>query len=101
MMDINIIEHVTDSDSSDSDNIIGLTVDSVEVSYCIFTYIYTFILVKTSNGLLLVNKLSDDLTKYQISDDLKREEERLERLDEEFHVGINWEERKHGFDFKN
>ena len=75
MMDINIIEHVTDSDSSDSDDIIGLTVDSVEVSYCIFTYTYTFILVKTSNGLLLVNKLSDDLTKYQISDDLKREED--------------------------
>ena len=100
-MDINIIKHVTESDSSDSNDIIGLTVNSVEVNYCIFTYTYTFILVKTSNGLLLVNKLSDDLTKYQISDDLKREEERLERLDEEFHVGINWEERKHGFDFKN
>ena len=68
MMDINIIEHVTDSDSSDSDDIIGLTVDSIEVSYCISTYTYTFTLVKTSNGLLFVNKLSDDL---------KREEERL------------------------
>jgi len=30
--------------------------------------------VKTLNGLLLVNKLNDYLTKYQISDDLKREE---------------------------
>ena len=47
--------------------------------------------VKTLNGLLLVNKLNDDLTKYQISDDLKREEERLDDLDEEFHIDINWE----------
>ena len=37
--------------------------------------------VKTLNGLLLVNKLNDDLTKYQISDDLKREEEMLDDLD--------------------
>ena len=47
--------------------------------------------VKTLNRLLLVNKLNDDLTKYQISDDLKRDEERLDDLDEEFHIDINWE----------
>ena len=47
MMDINIIEHVTDSGSSDSDDIIGLTIDSVEVIYYyIFTYTYTFTLAR-------------------------------------------------------
>ena len=44
----------------------------------------------------MVDKLTYDLTKYEISDDLKREEERLEHLDEEFWAGINWEERKIG-----
>ena len=36
------------------------------------------------NGLLLVNKLDDDLEKYQINDILKREEERLSNLDDFF-----------------
>ena len=52
--------------------------------------------MKTSNGLLLVNKLNDDITKYQICDDLKREEERMDGLDEEFHIDINWEQKKVG-----
>ena len=50
--------------------------------------------VKTLKGLLLVNKLNDDLTKYQISDELKREEERLDELDKGFRIDINWEQQK-------
>ena len=46
-----------------------------------------------------MNKLNDDLTKYQISDDLKREDERLDDLDEQFRVDINWEQKKKWFDF--
>ena len=57
--------------------------------------------VKTLRGLFLVNKLNDDLTKYQISDDLKREDERLDDLDEQFRVDINWEQKKKWFDFIN
>ena len=49
--------------------------------------------VRTLDGLLLVNKLDDDLTKYRISDILKREEERLSNLDEEFRIDINWEQK--------
>ena len=45
-------------------------------------------------GLGLVKELNDDLTKYQISDDLKREDERLDDLDEQFRVDINWEQKK-------
>ena len=37
--------------------------------------------VKTLCGLGLVKELNDDLTKYQISDDLIREDERLDNLD--------------------
>ena len=39
--------------------------------------------------LLLVNKLDDDLIKNQISDVLKRKEERLSNLDEDFRIYIN------------
>ena len=38
--------------------------------------------------MLLVNKLDDDLKKYQISDVLKVEEERLSNLDKEFRIDI-------------
>ena len=41
------------------------------------------------------------LTKYQISDDLKKEDERLDDLDEQFRVDINWEQKKIWFDFIN
>ena len=46
------------------------------------------------DGLSLVNKLDDDLKKYQVSDVLKVEEERLSNLDEEFRIDINWEQKK-------
>ena len=52
--------------------------------------------VRTLDGLLLVNTLDDDLKKYQINDILKREEERLSNLDEEFCIDINWEQKKIG-----
>ena len=45
-------------------------------------------------GLFLVNILNDDFTKYQISDDLKREDERFDDLDEQFRIDINWEQKK-------
>ena len=57
--------------------------------------------VKTLNGLLLVNKLNDDLTKYRISDGLKREDERIDDLDEQLRVNINWEQKKKWFGFIN
>ena len=50
--------------------------------------------------LSLVNKLDDDLTKYQISDVLEKEEERLSNLYEEFCIDINWEQ-KNWFGFIN
>ena len=37
----------------------------------------------------MVKKLDDDLKKYQISDVLKVEEERLSSLDKEFRIDIN------------
>ena len=43
----------------------------------------------TLDVLLLVNKLDDDLIKNQISDVLKRKEERLSNLDEDFRIYIN------------
>ena len=43
--------------------------------------------------MLLVKKLDDDLTKYQISDVLKKEEEILSSLYEEFCIDINWGEK--------
>ena len=55
--------------------------------------------VRTLDGLLLVNKLDDDLKKYQISDVLKVEEERLSNLDKEFCIDINWEQKKSWFVF--
>ena len=57
--------------------------------------------VRTLDGLLLVNKLDDDLKKYQISDVLKVEEERLSNLDKEFRIDINWEQKKSWFGFIN
>ena len=51
--------------------------------------------------MLLVNKLDDDLEKYQINDILKREEERLSNLDEIFCIDINWEKKKSRFVFIN
>jgi len=45
--------------------------------------------VKTLCELGLVKELNDDLTKYQISDDLIRENERLDDLDEQFRIDIN------------
>ena len=51
--------------------------------------------VRILDGLLLVNKLDDDLTKYQISDSLQKEE-KLSNLDEEFCIDINWEQNKVG-----
>ena len=53
------------------------------------------------NGLLLVNKLDDDLEKYQINDILKREEERLSNLDDFLCIDINWEKKKSWFVFIN
>lgn len=50
--------------------------------------------------LLLVGKLDDDLTIYKISDDLKKEEERLSNLYKEFCIDINWEQ-KSRFGFIN
>ena len=50
--------------------------------------------VNTLCGLGLVKELNDDLTKYQISDDLIREDERLDDLDEQFRIDINWEQKK-------
>ena len=52
--------------------------------------------VKTLRGLGLVTKLNDDLTKYQINDDLKREGERIDDLDEQFRIDINWVQKKNG-----
>ena len=57
--------------------------------------------VKTLYGLGLVKELNDDLTKYQISDDLIREDERLDDLDEQFRIDINWEQKKKWFGFIN
>ena len=57
--------------------------------------------VKTLCGLRLVKELNDDLTKYQISDDLIREDERLDDLDEQFRIDINWEQKKKWFGFIN
>ena len=57
--------------------------------------------VKTLCGLGLVKELNDDLTKYQISDDLIREDEKLDDLDEQFHIDINWEQKKKWFGFIN
>ena len=57
--------------------------------------------VRTLNGLLLVNKLDDDLEKYQINDILKREEERLSNLDDFLCIDINWEKKKSRFVFIN
>ena len=57
--------------------------------------------IRTLDGLLLVNKLDDDLKKYQISDVLKVEEERLSNLDKEFRIDINWEQKKSWFGFIN
>ena len=54
-----------------------------------------------SSLILYFFKLNDDLTKYQISDDLKREDERLDDLDEQFRVDINWEQKKKWFGFIN
>ena len=44
------------------------------------------------DGLLLVNKLDYDLTKYQISEVLTKDEERLSNLYKEFCIDINWGE---------
>ena len=44
----------------------------------------------------MVNKLNTDLKKYQISEVLKRENEILSNLDEEFRFHINWERKKVG-----
>ena len=52
--------------------------------------------VKTLCGLGLVKELNDDQTKYQISDDLIREDERLDDLDEQFRIDINWEQKRNG-----
>ena len=41
------------------------------------------------------------VAKYQISDDLIREDERLDDLDEQFRVDINWEQKKKWFGFIN
>ena len=48
-----------------------------------------------------MNTLRDDLTKYQISDNLKRGDERLDNLDEQFRVDINWEQKNKWFGFIN
>ena len=71
-------------------------------NYSLPNWIYVVLSrVKTLNGLFLVNKLKDELTKYQISDNLKREDERLDNLDEQFRVDINWEQKKKWFGFIN
>ena len=71
-------------------------------NYSLPNWIYVVLSrVKTLNGLFLVNKLKDDLTKYQISDNLKREDERLDNLYEQFRLGINWEQKKKWFGFIN
>ena len=57
--------------------------------------------VRTLDGLSLTNKLDNDLKKYQVSDVLKVEEERLSNLDEEFRIDINWEQKKSWFGLIN
>ena len=49
--------------------------------------------------MLLVNKLDDDLNKYQVSKALRITEERLSNLDKEFCIDINWEQKKSWFGF--
>ena len=48
--------------------------------------------VKTLNGLLLTNKLNDDLDKFRISDNLLKEDKRLDGLDKTFREDIKWEQ---------
>ena len=55
----------------------------------------------TLDGLSLINKLDDDLKKYQVSDVLKVEQEILSNLDKEFRIDINWEQKKSWFRFIN
>ena len=50
--------------------------------------------VNSLDGLLLTNKLNDDLEKLRISDDLLSEDKRLDVLNKEFQVDIRCEETK-------
>jgi len=71
-------------------------------NYAVPNWVYIVLSrVKTLRGLFLLNKLNDDLTKYQISDDLKREDVRLDELDEHFRVDINLDQKKKWFCFIN
>ena len=47
--------------------------------------------VKTLNGLLLTNKLNDDLAKLRISFDLLKEYKGLDGLDKTFQGDIKWD----------
>ena len=49
--------------------------------------------VKTLNGLLLANKLNDNLTKYRISGDLKRE---MKGQIIQMNIDINWGKKRNG-----
>ena len=57
--------------------------------------------IRTLDRLLLVKKMDDNLKKYQVSDFLKGEEERLSNLDKEFRIDINWKWKKSWFSFIN
>ena len=48
--------------------------------------------VKTLNGLLLTNTLNDDLAKLRISDNLLKEDNRLDGLNKTFEEDIKWEQ---------
>ena len=55
--------------------------------------------VKILNGLLLTNKLNDDLLKFQISNDLSEDDKMLDGLDKKIQEDIEWEQRKIFFSF--
>lgn len=54
--------------------------------------------MKLLDGLLLGNKLSDDLAKFRISDDLLSDAKMLDALDKEFCADI-WEQAQTCFSF--
>ena len=52
------------------------------------------------NGLLLANKLNNNLAKFRVSDNLLKDDERLDGLDKTFQEDyIDWEQTKKCFSF--
>ena len=54
-------------------------------------------MVKILYGLLLENKLNEDCSKFQISDNFLSEDKRLDALNKEFRDDISWEQTKNCF----